>query len=178
MARKQGGNLAVRDLGEYARRVHTVDTENLVTAFVAVPKSTAKDFLGQYESLTDFVVPRSATHVDEDNEYALFTIVLFRRVVDSFKAAARAKGYLLRDVPTEDASETGGATALARVQTETESKRGQLEQYCLNSYGEAFSGWIHVCAVRLFIESILRYGLPPRFLAVLMKPNPKQVCGM
>ena len=38
---------------------------------------------------------------------------------------------------------------------------------------QAFSAWIHICAVRLFVESILRYGLPPKFLAVLMKPNIK-----
>ena len=38
---------------------------------------------------------------------------------------------------------------------------------------QAFSAWIHTCAVRLFTESILRYGLPPQFLGVLMKPNPK-----
>lgn len=40
---------------------------------------------------------------------------------------------------------------------------------------QAFSAWIHICAIRLFVESILRYGLPPRFLAVLMKPSPKGV---
>ena len=40
---------------------------------------------------------------------------------------------------------------------------------------QAFSAWIHVCAIRLFVESILRYGLPPRFLAALLKPNPKTV---
>ncbi len=40
---------------------------------------------------------------------------------------------------------------------------------------QAFSSWIHVTAVRLFVESILRYGLPPQFLAALMRPNPKTV---
>lgn len=38
---------------------------------------------------------------------------------------------------------------------------------------QAFSAWIHICAVRLFVESILRYGLPPKFLAALMKPHQK-----
>ncbi len=173
----------MRDLSDYARRITTVDTENLVTVFVAVPKSNVKEFLGQYETLTDFVVPRSATDIDEDSEYALLSIVLFRRVIDTFKATARTKGFIVREVVDGSGDSSGsngaqggggGAQALAKVQAEAEAKRSQLEQYCLNSYGEAFSGWIHVCAVRLFVESILRYGLPPRFLAVLMKPNPKQ----
>ncbi len=38
---------------------------------------------------------------------------------------------------------------------------------------QAFSAWIHICAIRLFAESILRYGLPPKFLAALLKPNQK-----
>lgn len=29
---------------------------------------------------------------------------------------------------------------------------------------QVFSAWMHLCAVRVFIESILRYGLPPAFL--------------
>ncbi len=52
--------------------------------------------------------------------------------------------------------------ALGRVRTEAEQRRMALEQWCITSYGEAFSSWIHVCAVRLFVESILRYGLPPQ----------------
>ncbi len=43
---------------------------------------------------------------------------------------------------------------------------------------QAFSSWIHICAVRLFVESILRYGLPPQFLAVLMRPNPKSTAKL
>jgi hypothetical protein len=37
---------------------------------------------------------------------------------------------------------------------------------------QVFSAWMHVCAIRLFTESILRYGLPPKFLvrAILTEP--------
>ncbi|GFZ08026.1 vacuolar ATP synthase subunit C [Actinidia rufa] len=33
---------------------------------------------------------------------------------------------------------------------------------------QVFSSWIHFCAVRVFAGSILRYGLPPSFLSVVM----------
>ncbi len=29
---------------------------------------------------------------------------------------------------------------------------------------QVFSSWMHICAIRIFTESILRYGLPPQFL--------------
>lgn len=31
---------------------------------------------------------------------------------------------------------------------------------------QVFSSWMHFCAVRVFAESILRYGLPPSFLVI------------
>ncbi|CAK9143358.1 unnamed protein product [Ilex paraguariensis] len=32
---------------------------------------------------------------------------------------------------------------------------------------------MHFCAVRVFVESILRYGLPPSFLSVVLAPSAK-----
>ena len=43
---------------------------------------------------------------------------------------------------------------------------------------QAFSGWMHVLAVRLFVESILRYGLPPQFLSALVRPHPKHTAKL
>ncbi|KAA8540635.1 hypothetical protein F0562_024446 [Nyssa sinensis] len=45
--------------------------------------------------------------------------------------------------------------------------------WCYTSYGEVFSSWMHFCAVRVFVESILRYGLPPSFLSVVLAPSVK-----
>ncbi|XWS43955.1 hypothetical protein CRYUN_Cryun15aG0002900 [Craigia yunnanensis] len=38
---------------------------------------------------------------------------------------------------------------------------------------QVFSSWMHFCAVRVFGESILRYGLPPSFLACVLSPSVK-----
>lgn len=52
-------------------------------------------------------------------------------------------------------------------------------QACSNIvHAQAFSAWIHICAIRLFVESILRYGLPPKFVATLMKPNQKNAARL
>jgi hypothetical protein len=39
---------------------------------------------------------------------------------------------------------------------------------------QVFSSWMHICAIRVFTESILRYGLPPQFL-VSIKCSPTAV---
>ena len=62
--------------------------------------------------------------------------------------------------------------------------RAQLLDWCKTAYSEVFGSWMHLVAVRLFVESILRYGLPPSFVPVVVKPHartlahPKALRGM
>ncbi|KAK9839479.1 hypothetical protein WJX81_004823 [Elliptochloris bilobata] len=174
LARKAGGSLAVRDLGGILKPGDLVDTENLTTLFVVVPVHTKGEWLSSYETLSDFVVPRSSKLVAEDSDLALYSVALFKRVADGFKAAARSKGFQVREYSkAEEAEQAEGVSGQADLREEANAKRRQMEQWSASAYGEAFSAWIHICAVRLFVESILRYGLPPKFLAALMKPNQK-----
>ncbi|KAL4424495.1 hypothetical protein ABPG77_006804 [Micractinium sp. CCAP 211/92] len=177
-ARKQQGSLAVRDLSGLVPPGQLVDTENLTTLLVVVPKSARADWLGQYEQLSEFVVPRSSEAVAEDQDYVVFTVVLFKRVVDNFKTSARAKGFQVKEMKTDPEGQRSSDAELERVRADADARRAALEQWCITSYGEAFSSWIHVCAVRLFVESILRYGLPPQFLSALMRPNPKNIARL
>ncbi|KAK9825342.1 hypothetical protein WJX74_010994 [Apatococcus lobatus] len=172
-ARKQTGSLAVRDLSTIVKASDVTETENITTLFVIVGKHTKKDWLENYETLSDYVVPRSSKVIWEDNEYSLVTVSLFKRVVDTFKNNARAKGYQVRDYQFDQAAHKRDQESSSHIKEDLETKRGQLEEWSTTAYGEAFSAWIHICAIRLFTESILRYGLPPKFLAAIMKPNPK-----
>jgi V-type H+-transporting ATPase subunit C len=54
--RKQTGSLAVRDLGSLVKPQDAVETENLTTLFVVVPRAQQKEWLSTYETLTEFVV--------------------------------------------------------------------------------------------------------------------------
>lgn len=42
------------------------------------------------------------------------------------------------------------------------------------NFGEVFSIWLHIKILRVFVESILRYGLPPNFQGMIVKPKNKQ----
>ncbi|XBI80450.1 hypothetical protein VPH35_089615 [Triticum aestivum] len=95
--RKQTGSLAVRDLSNLIKPDDMVTSEHLVTLLSIVPKYSQKDWLSSYESLDTFVVPRSSKKLYEDNEYALYTVTLFAKVVDNFKVHAREKGFQIHD---------------------------------------------------------------------------------
>lgn len=171
--RKQSGSLAVRDLSNLVKPEDIVISEHLVTLLAVVPKYSQKEWEANYETMTTYVVPRSSKKLHEDNEYALFTVTLFARVADNFKTSAREKGFQIRDFEYSPEAQESRKSELERLVQDQESLRSSLLQWCYISYGEVFSSWMHFCAVRTFAESILRYGLPPNFLAAVLAPSMK-----
>ncbi|KAL7603370.1 V-type proton ATPase subunit C [Lactuca sativa] len=171
--RKQTGSLAVRDLSNLVKPEDIVTSEHLVTLIAVVSKFSQKDWLSCYETLTTYVVPRSSKNLHEDNEYALYTVTLFNRDADNFKIKARERGFQIRDFEYNSETQEGRKQELEKLMQDQESLKSSLLQWCYTSYGEVFTSWMHFCAVRLFSETILRYGLPPSFLSVVLSPSVK-----
>mmetsp|Transcript_38988 Transcript_38988/g.79797 ORF Transcript_38988/g.79797 Transcript_38988/m.79797 type:complete len:106 (+) Transcript_38988:1063-1380(+) len=59
--------------------------------------------------------------------------------------------------------------ALEQLQVEVDGMRSGLTRWCKTHFGEAFVAWMHIKVIRVFCESVLRYGLPVDFTAVLYK---------
>ncbi|TMW91853.1 V-type proton ATPase subunit C [Solanum pennellii] len=171
--RKQTGSLAVRDLSNLVKPADVVTSEHLTTLLAVVSKYSQKDWLSSYETLTTYVVPRSSKMLYEDNEYALYTVTLFNRDADNFKIKARERGFQIRDFEHNPETQESRKQELEKLMQDQETFRSSLLQWCYTSYGEVFSSWMHFCAVRIFAESILRYGLPPSFLSVVLAPSIK-----
>ncbi|XP_051147970.1 V-type proton ATPase subunit C [Andrographis paniculata] len=171
--RKQAGSLAVRDLSSLVKPQDVVSSEHLTTLLAVVSKYSQKDWLSSYETLTAYVVPRSSKKLHEDNEYALYTVTLFNRDADNFRTKARERGFQIRDFEYNPETQESRKQELDKLNQDQETFRSSLLQWCYTSYGEVFSSWMHFCAVRVFSESILRYGLPPSFLSTVMSPSVK-----
>jgi len=90
----------VRDLTEYINPEEHVDTPNLGTVFIIIPKHQQKEWLNTYENmlhdehLEGGVVPGSATVVVEDTDNVLYSIIIFKRLLNDFKVEARKKEIL------------------------------------------------------------------------------------
>lgn len=171
--RKSGAGINAKDLCGIINPANLVETENLTTLIVQVPKLKTEEWMDSYETLSSFVVPRSSQvlHVEGDNE--LRSVVLFRRVVDAFINAAREMGCTAREYSHDPEASRSAKEQKSALEQEVAERSESLIEWCQMSYGEVFSTMMHVCVVRLFVESILRYGLPPDFQAILMKPNLK-----
>ncbi|NXW42117.1 VATC2 ATPase, partial [Nyctiprogne leucopyga] len=231
LEKKTVGNLLTRTLADIVHKEDFVlNSEYLITLLVVVPKSSYVQWQKTYESLSDMVVPRSTKMIAEDAEGGLFTVTLFRKVMDDFKAKARENRFMVREfyfdekelkcekeelmklasdkkqqyvsststfatsvpnhlslrngflVPTDSShADFSGSSYGAASHSEGITIRlclfsqGPLLRWLKVNFSEAFVAWIHVKALRVFVESVLRYGLPVNFQAMLLQPNRKSV---
>lgn len=171
--RKQTGNLSVRSLHDVVRREHFVqESEYLTTVLVAVPKQSKKEFLAEYESLAPMVVPRSAGTVAEDSEYVLFNVTLFKKYAAEFNSKVRERKWTPREFSY---SEEAIADLKKEQQVASQNERklwSEVVRLSRTAYGDLIKAWGHLKAIRVFVESVLRYGLPPNFLtAVFLAPK-------
>uniref|UniRef100_V5HKC1 V-type proton ATPase subunit C n=1 Tax=Ixodes ricinus TaxID=34613 RepID=V5HKC1_IXORI len=174
--RKSTGSLLVRSLADLVRKEHfVIGSEYLTTLLVVVPRMLYKDWYAKYEKLADMVVPKSSQLVYEDQEHGLFTVTLFFKVVEEFRLHCRENKFVVREfcVTYEFGVSLAGKNEIAKLESDKKKQHGLLIRWLKVNFSEAFTAWIHVKALRLFVESVLRYGLPVNFQGMLLQPQKK-----
>uniref|UniRef100_A0A3Q1JRN0 V-type proton ATPase subunit C n=1 Tax=Anabas testudineus TaxID=64144 RepID=A0A3Q1JRN0_ANATE len=199
LERKNAGSLLTRSLGDIVKKEDFVlDSEYLITLLVVVPKTSYSDWDKTYETLAEMVVPRSSNLLCEDNDSGLFSVTLFRKAIDDFKHKARENKFIVRDFQYNEEEMKADKEEMTRLSTDKKkqfvsemcvhlsyclklhfntscisSSQGPLVRWLKVNFSEAFIAWIHIKALRVFVESVLRYGLPVNFQAMLLQPSKK-----
>jgi len=180
--RKKTGTLLVRDLTDMiaAQPDVYVDSENLQSLFVVVSKHQTREWFGTYENLladsvlAGGVVPGSATLLGDDADNNLYGIVLFRKLANDFKQEARKRKWTVRDWTFNKDAVSSGVEEQNKQESKRVKQRDNLIRWCRLNFAEAFIAWAHLKSIRVFVETILRYGLPADFTAILLEPSKKQ----
>jgi V-type H+-transporting ATPase subunit C len=136
------------------------------------------------------VVPGSIQMVKADDESILYAVTILKgqyepgyyegndfhpgtmKEFDSeFAKACREKRFVLREFVWDGSQASKSAMAREQLQVEVDGMKNALMRWCKTHYGDAFVAWMHIKAIRVFVESVLRYGLPVDFTSVLYKVN-------
>ncbi|XP_064384156.1 V-type proton ATPase subunit C 1-A-like [Halichondria panicea] len=172
--RKNTGNLMTRSLVDLVKKEDFVlDSEYLQTLIVVVPKSLYKEWENSYEKITQMVVPRSTKKVADDSEYGLYTVTVFRKVADEYKHHAREKKFIVREFDFDAKTVQKERDEKGKLELQLKKQFGPLMNWLKVNFNQVFSAWVHLKALRVFTESVLRYSLPVNFQAVIMKPHRK-----
>jgi len=171
--RKTQGTLLVRSMHDIVDQRYVEDTEHLGTIFIVVAKSREEEFLNTYETMVkDWVVPRSYHEHARDGEFVLASIICFKKLMPEFKQKCREQKFQTRDYDAD--SERSMATeSKDRLESELTDRERKLEQWCRNNFSEIYVAWMHIKAVRTFVESVLRFGLPPNYCIAVVLPTAK-----
>ncbi|KTW26981.1 hypothetical protein T552_02472 [Pneumocystis carinii B80] len=174
LEKKYIGDLSQRTLTNIIKREHVVlGSQYLETLFISVPIFNEKLWLTSYETLTPMVVCRSSFEITKDDKYILYTVVVFKKYTQEFKQKCREIAFIPRDFQYEDNLSTKEAVALENARKKENKLWSEVLHLAQTSFNDIFQAWIHLKAIRVFVESILRYGNPPNFIPVIIKPNLK-----
>jgi len=134
------------------------------------------------------IVPDTLRLVKEDDDSVLYVVTILKGqiepgtveggqfvagstvdFVEEFVRACKEKRFVVRDFKYDPAQAGKSAMLMEQMQVEVEGMKTGLTRWCRTHYGEAFVAWMHIKVIRVFVESVLRYGLPVDFTAVLYK---------
>lgn len=119
------------------------------------------------------VVPRSSEQLAKDDEFSLFAVTVFKKHSAEFVHKCREKRW----TPREWKFAEGGREAEDKEQEKLEKEErrvwGEALRLGRTGYSDAVMAWVHVLTLRVFVETVLRYGLPLDFVCGLVK-----VCGL
>ncbi|KAI1269198.1 vacuolar ATP synthase subunit C [Xylariaceae sp. FL1019] len=176
LERKQTGNLTTKSLTSIIDPSALVqDSEYLETHLIAVPSNLKKDFIKTYETLSERVVPRSATELAKDDEFILYGVTTFKKNSADFQQKCREQKWTPRQYKYIEGGKEEEKRELERVAREEKKVWGEALRITRTGYSEVVMVWAHTMALRVFVESVLRYGLPLDFVSALVATNNKLV---
>ncbi|KAL8782717.1 MAG: hypothetical protein Q9213_005141 [Squamulea squamosa] len=174
LQRKQTGNLSNKSLSNIVPPSLMIqDSDYLETHLIAVPRTITKDFLRTYETLAPMVVPRSAVQVAADDEFTLYAVTTFKKHSHDFIHKCRESKWTPRDFKYKEGGKEEESKELERVGKEEKKVWGEALRLGRTAWGESVMAWVHVLALRVFVETVLRYGLPLNFVCGLVRTTPK-----
>ncbi|KAI0484746.1 ATPase, V1 complex, subunit C [Xylariaceae sp. FL0804] len=174
LQRKQTGNLATKSLTPVVDPSLLVqESEYLETHLIAVPVNLKKDFLRSYETLAPMVVPRSSVQVAQDDEFVLFAVTTFKKHGAEFEHKCREQKWTPRQYKHVEGGREEEQRELDRVGRDQRKVWGEALRLSRTGWSEGVMIWAHVMALRVFVESVLRYGLPLEFASALVLVQPK-----
>ncbi|KAG6066317.1 hypothetical protein E4U32_006239 [Claviceps aff. humidiphila group G2b] len=174
LQRRQTGNLATKSLTPIIDpKLLIQDSEFIETHLIAVPTNSKKEFLKSYETLAPMVVPRSSVEVEHDDEFTLFAVATFKKHSAEFIHKCREQKWTPRQYAHVQGGREEEQRELDRATNEERKVCGEALRIGRTGWSESVMVWLHVLTLRVFVEAVLRYGLPLGYATAIIKTTPK-----
>jgi len=181
IAKKEGAILTNRDLVDVLTpevlvggEADFIYTEHLTTVPVIIARGATEEFKKTYEKFCDNVVPMSAKHfksLDDKDGNSLWRVVMFKSAAENFKKQCRERKYLARDFEYSEEGYAKLKKQREQIEDQVRRQHDVIRALYQAAWSDAMVAWIHIKAMRVFVESVLRFGVPARFAAFVISPK-------
>lgn len=121
------------------------------------------------KSQFEVVVPESLSVLEEQDDFVLYRVVLLKKGVQWFKNICREFRYSVRDFVFKNESEQqDGTEAYEELVAEEQDKKTKLIRFSHHTFPDVVKNWMHLKIIRVFIEAVLRFGLPTENFATFI----------
>lgn len=165
-----------------------IETEHMTTVVLILGRTQEKEFLATYQTLVvamdgnqyeGGVVPRSARKfesvpADKDGN-CVWRVVLFKGVVEEFKKACRDRKFTTREFHYNKDEYERLQGVREKNADDCNTMEKEMKLFCKAAWSDIMISFVHIKAMRVFVESTLRYGVPPNFAAFILTPSSKKV---
>jgi len=180
MLKKSTGSVMARDLAdvltpEIVKDGDFINTAHLTTLIMILPQVGVEPFLATYEGYAENIVPGSAQQfpsVVEEDGTQVWRIVLFKSSVDAFMKKSRDERVgTCRTFEYSAAGYERIKNQREELTKECDKQEKVMKGFCKASLSDVMVAWVHIKAMRLFVESTLRFGVPPNFASFIIQPK-------
>lgn len=187
MLKKESGSLVARDLidvltPEVVREGDFVNSPHMTTVIMILSQSSVEQFLKGYEKYAENVVPGSAqqfTGIKEEDGTQVWRVVMFRSAVDAFMKKVREDRIgTVRQFEYSKSAFERMKKQREELKKEHERQEKLMRGFCKASLSDVMIAWVHIKAMRVFVESTLRFGVPPNFASFIVTPKGNQQAQM
>lgn len=121
------------------------------------------------------IVPRSSTLIASDGEFTLYGVTTFKKYSAEFVHKCREHKWTPREYKYVEGGDEEERKEFDRVGADAKRLWGEIVRLGRTGWSEAVMVWVHVLVLRIFVETVLRYGLPLDFVSTSIKVRPTVV---
>ncbi|SCL96407.1 V-type proton ATPase subunit C, putative [Plasmodium chabaudi chabaudi] len=151
-----------------------METEYITTVIAYVSKDSINDWVSNYEKFSQYVVPRSTKQfndlIDKDGN-TLWKAFVFKKFVNNFIENAKNKNFIVKPFKYDESHYNNIMESRTKIETEVIRQETFLRRMCLAAFSDVFIAFIHINILRVFCESVLRFGVPPNFASFSIRIN-------
>lgn len=112
----------------------------------------------------------------KDDEFQLYSVTVFKKHSAEFLHKCREHRWIPREMKFTEGGREAEEQELRKLEKEERRVWGEALRLGRTGYSDAVQGWIHVLSLRVFVETVLRYGLPLEYVCGLVKVSFAESC--